>query len=62
MEKSLKAMRKPFRDILSYTSFLHPVLLKTHYIHCLEIQIFKYLELQQNYAIYEIAKLGVVNY
>ena len=61
METSLKAMRKPSHDILSYASFLHPVLLKTYHIHCLEIQIFIYLELEQNYAIYQIAKLGVAN-
>ena len=61
METSLKAMRKPSHDILSYASFLQPVLLKTYHIHCLEIQIFRHLELEQNYAIYQIAKLGVVN-
>ena len=61
METSLKAMRKPSHDILSYASFLHPVLLKTYHIHCLEIQIFIYLELEQNYAIYQISKLGVAN-
>ena len=61
METSLKAMRKPSQDILSYASFKHPVLLKTYHIHCLEIQIFIYLELEQNYAIYQIAKLGVAN-
>ena len=61
METSLKVMRKPSHDILSYASFLHPVLLKTYHIHCLEIQIFIYLELEQNYAIYQIAKLGVAN-
>ena len=61
METSLKAMRKPSHDILSYASFLHPVLLKTYHIHCLEIQIFIYLELEQNYAIYQLAKLGVAN-
>ena len=61
METSLKAMRKPSHDILSYASFLHPVLLKTYHIHCLEIQMFIYLELEQNYAIYQIAKPGVAN-
>ena len=61
METSLKVMRKPSHDILSYASFLHPVLLKTYHIHCLEIQIFIYLELEQIYAIYQIAKLGVAN-
>ena len=61
METSLKAMRKPSHDILSYASFLHPVLLKTYHIDCLEIQIFIYLELEQNYAIYQISKMGVAN-
>ena len=62
METSLKAMRKPSYDILSYASFLHPVLLKTYPIHRLEIKIFRYLELEQNYPIYQIAKLGVANF
>ena len=57
METSLKVMIKPSHDVLSYASFLHPVLLKAYHIHCLEIQIFRYLELEQNYAIYQIAKL-----
>ena len=61
MKTFLKAMRKPSHDILSYASFLHPVLLKTYHIHCLEIQIFRYLELEQNYAIYQIVKLGMVS-
>ena len=55
-------MRKPSHDILYYASFLHPVLSKTYHIHCVEIQIFRYLEVEQNYAIYQIAKLGVANY
>ena len=59
---SLKTIRKPSHDILTYANFLHTVLLKTYNIHCLEIQIFRYLELEQNYAIYQIAKLGVANY
>ena len=62
METSLKARRKPSHDILLYASFLHPVLLKTYHIHWLEIQIFRYLELEQNYGIYQIEKLGGSNY
>ena len=62
MDPSLKPMRKSSHDILSYASFLQTVLLKTRYIHCLEIQKFSYLELEQNHAIYHIAKLGVANY
>ena len=61
METSLKVIRKPSHDILSHASFLHPVL-KAHYNHCVDIQLFRYLELQKNYAIYQIAKLGVANY
>ena len=52
MDTSLKAMRKPSHDILSYARFLHTVLLQTYHTHCLEIQIFRYLGLEQNYAIY----------
>ena len=62
MEISLKAIRKSSHDILSNASFFHPVLLEAHYIICLEIQIFRYLELEQNYANYQIAKLGLANY
>ena len=47
---------------MSYASLLQTVLLKTCYIHCLEILKFRYLELEQNYAIYHIAKLGVADY
>ena len=62
METSLKAMRKPSHHILSYASFLRPALLKAYHIHYLEIQIFRYLVPKRNYAIYQIAKLGVANY
>ena len=62
METSLKAMRKPSHQILSYASFLRPALLKAYHIHYLEIQIFRYLVPKRNYAIYQIAKLGVANY
>ena len=62
MKTSLKAMGKPSHNILSYASILHPVLSKTHYILCLEIYIYRYLKLEQTYAIYLIAKQGVANY
>ena len=61
METSLKAMRKPSHDILSNASLFTQYYWK-HYIICLEIQIFRYLELEQNYANYQIAKLGLANY
>ena len=55
MQTSLKALRRPSHDILFYASFLHPVLLKTYHINCLEIQILTYLELEQDYVFYQIA-------
>ena len=43
MKTSLKEMGKPSDNILSYASMLYPVLLKTHYILCLEIYIYIYI-------------------
>ena len=62
METSSKARRKPSHDILSFASISHAVLLKTQHKHCLEIYIFRYLKLDRNYAIYELAILGVASY